>query len=74
MPSRTQQLADEAANERSPLLQMRRESTLDYATHVPEDAPVVLHKHYNLAGLSQADFWILVSRPPFGGGPGWTID
>jgi hypothetical protein len=52
------------ATERTPLLcsERERESTLDYATHIPEDAPVVEHKHYNLAGLSQTDFWVLVRR------------
>lgn len=52
------------ATERSPLLgrpKARRESTVEYATHVPEDAPVVTHKHYNLAGLTPTDFWCLVS-------------
>lgn len=49
--------------ERSPLLgssKPRRESTVEYATHLPEDAPVVVREHYNLAGLSPTDFWCLV--------------
>jgi hypothetical protein len=57
--------------ERSPLLaggagKPRRESVVEYATHVPEDYAPVLDtpsRHYNLAGLSQTDFWLLV-RPP----------
>lgn len=63
MPSRTAQLAGQSANERSPLL-LQRESTLEYVTHVPEDAPVVgadKNAHFNLAGLSRGDFWMLVS-------------
>lgn len=52
MPSRTTQLSQEAPTERSPLL-LQRESTLEYVTHVAEDAPVADIKHYNLAGMSQ---------------------
>lgn len=56
-----------AGTEREPLLSVQRETTLDYATHVPEGAPEVDHKHYNLAGLSQANFWLLVSERSMGG-------
>lgn len=48
------------ATERTPLL-LERESTLDYATHVPEDVPVVEHDPYNLAALTPVNFWLLVS-------------
>jgi hypothetical protein len=62
MPSTAQRAQEQnASTERSPLLGVQRENLLDYATHIPEDALVTDHEHYNLAGLSQADFWILVS-------------
>lgn len=60
-----------SASERTPLLsgsapKPRRESIAAYATGLPDTAetPVVEagNKHYNLAGLSATDFWILVSR------------
>ncbi|TXT04389.1 hypothetical protein VHUM_04156 [Vanrija humicola] len=55
------------AGERTPLLagsgpKPRRESIAAYATGLPDTAetPVVpSSRHYNLAGLSQTDFWIL---------------
>lgn len=72
MPTPTTHLSPNASavSERSPLLganKKRRESVVEYATHVPEDYAPVLDtqkeiKHYNLAGLSTTDFWLLVGR------------
>ncbi|GMK56737.1 hypothetical protein CspeluHIS016_0305770 [Cutaneotrichosporon spelunceum] len=56
-----------ALSERSLLLpgatnKRRRESIVEYATHVEDFAPVRYEepdKHYNLAGLTTSDFWLL---------------
>lgn len=53
---------DGVVNERTRLLRVgsrdvEREDTITYATRAPE-APV-REQHYNLAGLSQFDFWVL---------------
>ncbi|BEJ10924.1 hypothetical protein CspHIS471_0103460 [Cutaneotrichosporon sp. HIS471] len=67
MPSTTR-AGQSALSERSLLLpgatnKRRRESVVDYATRVPEDFAPVLDsepdKHYNLAGLTPTNFWLL---------------